>query len=143
MLAHNDATAMIAVKDLGRARKFYENVLGLTPSAPQSSEVQVYQTGNSKIAVYVSQYAGTNRATAVTWEVGDVEAVVRDLKERGVGFEHYDMPQTRRVGDVHMSGPIRNAWFKDPDGNILSLINRMDVSQDRQSDVASDAASNR
>lgn len=143
MLANNDITAMIAVRDLARARKFYEEVLGLTPASPESPEVQVYQSGNGKLAVYVSDYAGTNKATAVTWEVGDVESVVADLKSHGVRFEHYDMPATIRQGDVHVSGPIKNAWFKDPDGNILSLINKMDVSQTKSSNPADRATANR
>lgn len=129
MFADQDATTMVAVKDLGRARKFYEGTLGLKPAAPPDPQVQVYQTGNSRIAVYVSQFAGTNKATTLTWEVDDVEGTVRDLKTRGVGFEHYDMPETTRQGDIHVSGPMKNAWFKDPDGNILSIMNHMDVTQ--------------
>ena len=143
MLANNDATAMIAVKDLARAKKFYEDVLGLTPASPEFPEVQVYQSGNSKLAVYVSDFAGTNKATAVTWEVGDVEGVVTALKSHGVRFEHYDMPNTTRKGDVHVSGPIKNAWFKDPDGNILSLINKMDVTQAKGGSPADRATANR
>ena len=54
----------------------------------------------------------------------DLDAIVRDLrKAKGVTFEHYDLPDTRREGDVHVSGETRVAWFKDPDGNILSLVN--------------------
>lgn len=137
MLAHNDITAMIAVKDLARARKFYEEVLRLSPVAPEFPQVQVYLSGNTKIAVYVSEFAGTNRATSITWEVGDVEGVVADLKSRGARFEHYDMPNTARQGDIHVSGPVKNAWFKDPDGNILGIMNKVDVLQRRQTDIAS------
>jgi catechol 2,3-dioxygenase-like lactoylglutathione lyase family enzyme len=115
---------MLAVKDLDRAREFYERVLGLTPVGPQDMEVQLYQTGESRIAVYVSQYAGTNRATALNWEVDSVEDAVRELKGRGVTFEHYDLPNTRLQGDVHVSGSMKAAWFKDPDGNILALVSR-------------------
>jgi hypothetical protein len=60
----------------------------------------------------------------MTWEVDDVDDVVRTLKGKGVQFEHYDLPHTRREGDVHVSGDIKVAWFKDPDGNILSVVNR-------------------
>jgi hypothetical protein len=49
---------------------------------------------------------------------------VRALKDKGVEFEHYDMPDTKRVGDVHVSGEMKVAWFKDPDGNILNIVNR-------------------
>ena len=76
------------------------------------------------INVYRSSFAGANKATALTWAVDDVEDVVRTLKSKGVRFEHYDLPETKREGDVHVSGDIRVAWFKDPDGNILSVVNR-------------------
>ena len=143
MFEHANATTMLAVKDLDRARNFYEKTLGLTPVGPQDPEVQVYQTGDSRLAVYVSQYAGTNRATALTWEVDSVEDAVRDLKGRGVEFEHYDLPDTTRKGDVHISGPIRNAWFKDPDGNILAIMSGMEVLRSKQSEVGTGARSHR
>jgi hypothetical protein len=74
--------------------------------------------------VYESQYAGTNKATAATWIVGaDLEGLVRDLKAKGVTFEKYDLPGTTRQGDVHVAGKTKVAWFKDPDGNILSIVN--------------------
>jgi catechol 2,3-dioxygenase-like lactoylglutathione lyase family enzyme len=127
MFGDKDAVPMIAVNDLSRARKFYQDTLGLQPVGPDNPEVQLYQSGNTRIAVYVSQYAGTNKATTLNWAVDDIESVVADLKSRGIKFEHYDMPGTTRQGDVHVSGPIKNAWFKDPDGNILAVMNRMEV----------------
>jgi hypothetical protein len=73
--------------------------------------------------VYESQYAGTNQATAVTWVVGNnVDEEVKTLRAKGVAFEHYDLPGTVREGDVHVAGDIRVAWFKDPDGNIHSVV---------------------
>ena len=75
--------------------------------------------------VYTSVYEGTNRATAATWMVGDdVTAIAEMLKAKGVAFEHYDLPGTKREGDVHVWDRGRAAWFKDPDGNILSVVNR-------------------
>ncbi|HMI92975.1 MAG TPA: hypothetical protein VK509_16495, partial [Polyangiales bacterium] len=71
-----------------------------------------------------SEFAGTNKATNVTWTVGDdVEGTVRQLKEKGVRFEHYDMPGMTLMGDVHVAGDMKVAWFKDPDGNILNVMN--------------------
>jgi len=124
MLAKADAAANLAVKDLGKARQFYEDVLGLEPVAEEGGELVAYRSGNSTINVYRSDYAGTNKATAVTWEVDDVNEVVRDLKAKGVAFEHYDMSGMRQEGDVHVAedGHMRIAWFKDPDGNILNLV---------------------
>ena len=74
--------------------------------------------------MYRSSFAGTNKATAVTWTVDDIDDVVRTLKAKGVTFEHYDMPNTKHEGDVHVAGHMKVAWFKDPDGNILSVANR-------------------
>ena len=74
--------------------------------------------------MYESKYAGTNEATAATWAVDDVDGTVRTLKEKGVSFEHYDLPDTTRRGDVHVSGEMKAAWFKDPDGNILAVVSR-------------------
>ena len=84
----------------------------------------VFKSGSSKLNVYRSQYAGTNQATAVSWNVGNrVDDVVRDLKAKGVKFEHYDLPGMTRQGDIHVAGQMRTAWFKDPDGNILNIVN--------------------
>jgi catechol 2,3-dioxygenase-like lactoylglutathione lyase family enzyme len=124
MLGDKEAVANIAVKNLETAKKFYEETLGLTQIGAEGQEVIVFRSGSSKIYVYKSQYAGTNQATAVTWVVGkDIESVVRELKTKGVTFEHYDMPDVTREGDIHVSGNMKVAWFKDPDGNILNVIN--------------------
>jgi len=125
MLNHADAVANIAVKNLEAARKFYQDTLGLKQVGAEGEELIVFKSGSSTINVYRSQYAGTNQATAVTWTVGDdVEDVVSALKAKGVTFEHYDMPDMTREGDVHVAGDMRVAWFKDPDGNILNIVNR-------------------
>jgi len=125
MLGNRDAVANIAVKNLETAKRFYEVTLGLKPIDSEGDELIVYKSGNTALNVYRSKHAGTNKATAVTWAVGDeVETVVRGLKAKGVSFEHYDMPGAKLEGDVHVFGDIKVAWFKDPDGNILNLINR-------------------
>jgi catechol 2,3-dioxygenase-like lactoylglutathione lyase family enzyme len=125
MLGNKDLVATIAVKDLETARKFYEGTLGLAPIDTEGEEVIVFKSGRSTLNVYRSQYAGTNQATAVTWLVGDdLESIVRALKAKGVVFEHYDLPQMKREGDIHIAGDMKTAWFKDPDGNILNIINR-------------------
>src|SRR5688572_26337519 len=116
MLENKDAVATLAVSDLNRAKKFYEGTLGLKPIDHEGDEVIVYQSGKSKLNVYRSQFAGTNKATALTWAVDDVEGVVRDLKGKGVKFEHYDMPGMKLEGDIHVAGDMKVAWFKDPDG---------------------------
>jgi catechol 2,3-dioxygenase-like lactoylglutathione lyase family enzyme len=128
MLNNMNATATIGVKNLGAAKKFYEGTLGLKPveSKEPADCVQMYKCGNTTLEVYESTFAGTNKATALTWFVGDdVFKEVDDLKRKGVKFEHYDnMPDTKLEGDVHLMGAIKAAWFKDPDGNILSIVNQ-------------------
>jgi catechol 2,3-dioxygenase-like lactoylglutathione lyase family enzyme len=121
--ANNDAMAMLAVKDLDRAQRFYEDVLGLEKTGEEGEDVIAYRSGASTINVYRSEFAGTNKATAVTWEVDNIEDAIRDLKSKGVAFEHYQVPGLRQDGDLYVAetGAMRTAWFKDPDGNILSL----------------------
>ena len=123
LLAKKDAIATVAVTDLAKAKAFYENTLGLEPVEGDEGSVQSYRAGSSNLLVYESSYAGTNKATAVTWPVGDdLDAVIRDLKAKGVTFEHYEWPGMRREGDVHIAGDMKVAWFKDPDGNILNIV---------------------
>ena len=122
MLENTEAVANIAVRNLDAARKFYEDTLGFKPVHTEGEELIVFGSGQSTFNVYRSQYAGTNRATAVTWKVGDLDEAVRSLKARGVAFEHYELPGMRREGDVHLGGAVKVAWFKDPDGNILNLV---------------------
>ncbi|TIT26178.1 MAG: VOC family protein, partial [Mesorhizobium sp.] len=79
-------------------------------------------SGDTVINVYHSDFAGTNKATAVTWNVGDeIAPVVKSLKSKGVAFEHYEMPGLSLDGDIHVGDGMKVAWFKDPDGNILCL----------------------
>ncbi|TIP40715.1 VOC family protein [Mesorhizobium sp.] len=125
MLANSNATADLAVRDLARAKAFYEDVLGLTEVHNEGDELIVYKCGDTSINVYRSQFAGTNKATAVTWMVGDeIDNTVKALKSKGVVFEHYDMPGLTLEGDIHVGHGMKVAWFKDPDGNILNLVDR-------------------
>jgi catechol 2,3-dioxygenase-like lactoylglutathione lyase family enzyme len=124
MLSNKNALANIAVKNLEISRKFYENILGLEEIDSVGEEVVVYRCGNSAIIVYQSQYSGTNKATSVTWTVGkDIDILVKELKSKGVQFELYDLPNTTLKDDIHLDGDMKVAWFKDPDGNILNIIN--------------------
>ena len=122
MIGEQDAIATIAVKDIEKARKFYSEILGLQALPAAEPEVLNYKSGKSSVIVYKSQFAGTNKATAANWNVDDVEKEARDLKAKGVVFEHYDMPGLTLKGDVHVSKKFKAAWFKDPDGNILAIM---------------------
>ena len=123
MLGSTNAVAMLAVRDLATARRFYQDTLGLTQVDAHGEEVIVFRSGDTLVNVYRSKFAGSNQATALTWSIGDrMDDVVRKLKDRGVSFEHYDSPGLTREGDVYRHEEMRVAWFKDPDGNILSLV---------------------
>lgn len=123
MLGDKEVVATIAVRNLEAAKRFYEGKVGLKPADAQEPGTVSYQSGHSTVLVYESEYAGTNKATAATWVVGDeVDQVVRELKAKGVPFEHYDLPGMKREGDVHVADGMRAAWFKDPDGNIHALV---------------------
>jgi catechol 2,3-dioxygenase-like lactoylglutathione lyase family enzyme len=125
MLGNKDAMATIAVKDIAIAKKFYEEKLGLKSLESAQEGVLSYQSGKTVMVVYVSQYAGTNRATSATWAVGDdFDSIMQTLKAKGVTFEHYDLPGLVREGDVHVAGTFKGAWFKDPDGNVLHILNQ-------------------
>ena len=122
MLGNTDVVANVAVKNMAKARAFYEGILGLASVDTQGDDVTTYRSGNTRINVYVSEFAGTNRATALTWAVPDAKAAAATLASKGVRFEHYDMPGITRDGDIHAGYGMKSAWFKDPDGNILQLL---------------------
>jgi catechol 2,3-dioxygenase-like lactoylglutathione lyase family enzyme len=123
MLKEMNAMATIAVKDLARSRKFYEGQLGLVPAGPGEPGLAAYRSGASTLLLYESAFAGSNKATCATWAVSSgIEGLVQSFKDLGVVFEHYELPQTTRDGDLHVSGSRKVAWCKDPDGNILCLV---------------------
>lgn len=114
MLANNEAMATIAVRDLGVAREFYGRKLGLRV-ASENEEAITYESGSSKIVVYRSQFAGSNKATSATWMIAeDLRKLVESLKTKGIAFEHYDMPMLKLEGDVHVADGMSVAWLKDP-----------------------------
>jgi catechol-2,3-dioxygenase len=126
MLGDKDSAAVVAVKDMEAAKMFYGQTLGLTKTETDDPSGTMYKSGNSMVFIYPSQYAGTNQATAVSWNVGDdLEKITEDLRGKGVKFEHYDMPDVKREGDVHVFGDLKSVWFKDPDGNILNIVSGM------------------
>jgi len=124
MLSNVRAIATVAVRNLDTARSFYEEKLGLSlAEGHQEPGTATYRTGGTTLLVYPSSYAGTNQATAVTWDVGEgIAELVRTLRGKGLAFEHYDMPGTRLEGDLHVSDGLKVAWFKDLDGNIHALV---------------------
>ena len=124
MLANMDATATVGVRDMAAAKEFYGNVLGLTPVNHEGDGdgMLLYRSGSTRVFVYRSDYAGTNQATGITWDVGDqLVDIVAALQAKEVRFEHYDMDGMQRDGDIHIAGNMKIVWLKDPDGNILNI----------------------
>jgi catechol 2,3-dioxygenase-like lactoylglutathione lyase family enzyme len=123
MLNEGTVQANVAVKDIATAKQFYGEKLGLKQVDENPGGV-AYQSGTGLLFVYQSSpTAGTNQATSAYWEVADIEAAVADLKSKDITFENYDMPGATAEGDIHIMGPMKIAWFKDPDGNILAVGN--------------------
>ncbi|PVU84292.1 glyoxalase (plasmid) [Cellulomonas sp. WB94] len=122
MLSEFTPVPTLAVRDLEKARTFYEDVLGLTQVGDAPDGV-MYRAGSSQILVYPSAYAGTNKATAVSFDVpgGQFDTEVEALRARGVEFQTFDLPGASWVDGVATSDGMKAVWFADPDGNILNL----------------------
>ena len=125
MLKNAPIAPYIPVADLPRARKFYEGKLGLAPKEESPAGV-IYECGNgTSFFMYRSAGAGTSKASYAFWEVKDVKATVAELKGRGVVFEEYDMPGIKTVDSIATGGGAMTAWFKDTEGNILAVSQRI------------------
>ena len=121
MLGNTRFGANIPVSSVASARHFYEDVLGVTPVRIQDAEV-IYRAGDTLFGIYKTDAAGKAGHTLGTFSgVDDIESVVAGLRERGVVFEEYDTPGFRTVDGIAEFGLERAAWFRDPDGNILSI----------------------
>jgi catechol 2,3-dioxygenase-like lactoylglutathione lyase family enzyme len=124
MLKGYDTATMIPAKDLEKTRRFYEDVLGFSVDQEDPGGIR-YQSGGTSFILYPTQFAGTAQHTLIGWNVDDIESVVDDLASKGVTFEQYDMGELKTdAKGIAAMGPEKGAWFKDPDGNILSLWQR-------------------
>ena len=125
MLKNAAIIPYIPVKDVARARTFYEEKVGLVPAEEYAGGV-VYECGKgSWVFMYPSAGAGTSKASTAFWSVDDVEAEVAELKSRGVVFEEYDSPGLKTVNGIATGGGAKTAWFKDTEGNILAISQRL------------------
>jgi catechol 2,3-dioxygenase-like lactoylglutathione lyase family enzyme len=118
------AHATVAVSDLERARKFYEGTLGFEAMDERSDGVTYKGASGGWFLVYPSQFAGTAKSTYMSFDVANLEEAVKELRDRGVVFEEYDMPGLKTVDGIAEIQGVKGAWFKDPDGNILSIGER-------------------
>ncbi len=120
-LGEKPSSAILAVSDLDRARRFYAETLGLEPTG-DTEEVLSFRTGSTTFMIYKSEFAGTNKANALVWGAGsDFDAIVAELRERDVTFEEYPEMGMTVTDGVHTAGDFKAVWFKDPDGNILHV----------------------
>jgi predicted enzyme related to lactoylglutathione lyase len=124
MLSAATIHAYIPVSNIARARKFYEEKLGLKPKEEDAGGV-TYECGGSQAFMYPTPNAGPSKASQAFWEVKDVEAEVAELKRRGVTFEEYDLPGVSWKNSIATGGGARTAWFKDTEGNILAVSQRL------------------
>jgi predicted enzyme related to lactoylglutathione lyase len=124
MLRNAPIRAYIPASDVARARKFYEEKVGLEPKEEYAGGV-IYECGGAQVFLYETRNAGTSKASQAYWEVDDVESEVAELKRRGVSFEEYDMPGAPMKNSISNHGGAKTAWFKDTEGNILAVSERL------------------
>jgi catechol 2,3-dioxygenase-like lactoylglutathione lyase family enzyme len=125
MLSNAEIAAIVPVSDIDRAIEFYGNALGLEMQArredlPENREAE-FRAGNGSLLAYESVGAGQSRHTVAGFRVGDLDAVVASLRDRGVVFEEYDTPNLKTENGIAAIGDVRAAWCRDPDGNILAI----------------------
>lgn len=120
-LASTQVTCMLPVKDLARARRFYEERLQLEPLGAKPDGKFVYRVGGTEVALFPKPEGTKAEHTALSFKVADIRAAIAELKARGVTFDDYDLPDFRTVEHVCVLGSEKAAWFRDPEGNILCL----------------------
>jgi predicted enzyme related to lactoylglutathione lyase len=124
MLRNAPIRAYIPASNITRARKFYEEIVGLQAKEEYAGGV-VYESGGTGVFMHPTPNAGTSKASQAFWQVNDVEAEVAELKARGVKFEEYDMPGVMMKNGIMTGGGAKTAWFKDTEGNILAVSQRL------------------
>jgi catechol 2,3-dioxygenase-like lactoylglutathione lyase family enzyme len=121
MLKNYASSAIVPCTDLARAKAFYGEILSL-PLIADHGNGFVFATGETKLNIYRSDYAGTNKANAVIWAVGDdIEAIAAALRAKGVTLDEYPEGFDKVVEGVHVRGALSVIWFRDPDGNVLHV----------------------
>jgi predicted enzyme related to lactoylglutathione lyase len=122
MLQQSPIYAYIPATDVERARRFYEDKVGLKPKQEIAGGVVYEFAGGTACFLYPTPNAGTSQASQAFWQVEDVDREIAELKSRGVRFEDYDMPGERTPGGAVIAGGAKAAWFKDSEGNIMAII---------------------
>jgi catechol 2,3-dioxygenase-like lactoylglutathione lyase family enzyme len=121
MLSESTVTTMLPVQDLQRARGFYEGKLGFKPEGPQPDGKFLYHCGGAVLALFPKEGGTKADHTALSFQVHDIAASIRELQYAGVEFEDYDLPGLKTVDHVCLLGSEKAAWFRDTEGNYLCL----------------------
>ena len=122
MLSDSKVTANVPAADLDRARSFYADKLGLTPVQEDEGGLIYTTAGGTSFFLYLTEFAGQAGHTIAQWHVADIDGEVRELKDKGITFEHYDMPGVTWDGDIATIAEMgRAAWFTDSEGNIMCI----------------------
>ena len=124
MLKITESNTTLPAQNIERARKFYEQKLGLTPETLTPDGGAIYRTGSTGFSVFPSQGKASGDHTQIALVVADVISTVAELKKSGVKFEEYDLPGFKTEGGVVAMGDDKGAWFKDSEGNLLALLQR-------------------
>jgi catechol 2,3-dioxygenase-like lactoylglutathione lyase family enzyme len=121
MIRDFDLWAILPASDMERAKRFYQEKLGFTP-VKETEQWATYRSGGSVFQIYPTSSAGTARHTQAGWVVEDLRSVVEELRQQGIAFEEYDFPGLKTVDGIAQLGEVEMAaWFKDSEGNILSV----------------------
>ena len=128
MLSGARIMAIVPTTDIARAKAFYGGILGLVDAnLPTPGPQVVYLCGaETRLEVYERRVAGDAQHTLASWEVNDIRATVDELRNRGLRFEEYDLPEVKTEDGISTTGNLREAWFRDPDGNILRVHSRVE-----------------
>jgi len=121
MFSQSLVTCMLPVKDLSRARRFYEERLALEPRGLQADGKFIYRCGGTEVALLPKPEGTKAEHTALGFKVDDINAAISTLKARGVKFADYDLPGFKTMDHVGVVGSDKAAWFEDTEGNILCL----------------------
>lgn len=122
MLSKFKVYATVPASDIDRATRWYEEKLGFKPVEKTPGGCIYEAGGGSAFTLYPTANAGKSPATLMGFEVADLDAEMRDLRKRGVKFEDYDLPQLKTKDGVATMGPTRVSWFRNSEGNILSIV---------------------
>ena len=125
MIADHRVTVMLPARDIERAKRWYEEKLGLRADDTGDCGVSYTLKGGTPMFLYESQFAGTAQHTLLSFNTPDIAGDMQDLRDKGVSFEDYDLPGLKTQSGIADFGEVKNAWFKDSEGNILGLVQGM------------------